>query len=185
VKKKENVSKKKKALQNRISAQKSIEKKKNIIGQIKSEKELLSSENDNLRWELDMKNREIEQLRSTINLISSQGPKEEKQLYNFSFTVGRSSSIFKIVACVILVMCVLQCCYNPSTNLDSNRPAFVEPIISPIQRVSRRGKDINEIFNKGRQCKYYPTHILNRTSDATCINRIDYLTSSCEIEANQ
>jgi len=55
LKKKENVSKKKKALQNRISAQKSIEKKKNIINQIKSEKDILSNENENLRVELERK----------------------------------------------------------------------------------------------------------------------------------
>ena len=66
--KKESISKKKKALQNRISAQKSIEKKKNIINHFKNEKENLLNENFLLKLELERKNNEIEILMSKLNV---------------------------------------------------------------------------------------------------------------------
>jgi len=170
-KKKENVSKKKKALQNRISAQRSIEKKKNLVKQIKSEKFFLSNENENLRLELDMKNKEIEQLKSKMNTSSQSSPKEEKQLYNFSFTVGKSTSIFKISAFVILLMCILQCFLYPSTNIDkvSLTP---ESITNPFPRISRT--NMNQIY-KGikEKLKHNVNHVANATNDTkncTCVN---------------
>jgi len=195
-KKTENISKKKKALQNRISAQKSIEKKKNIINQIKSEKDLLSNENDYLRFELERKNREIEQLRT---LLSSQKdntiPTTEKpNTYNFNFTVARTSTkIFGgLVACLILFTCLLQIAYYPSI-MTADEPsnqipdAIHNPVILHVKpRYSR--KEIQQLTYMRDRLTLKPTHQnkpLNNTSWKGCVYKQYYFENRCGLENTQ
>jgi len=191
-KKKENISKKKKALQNRISAQKSIEKKKTIINQIKSEKELLSNENENLKIELDRKNREIEQLRRT--LLSSQ---KDNSIYNFNFTVARTSSKFfgNSIACIILFICLLQCYYNPSVSLENSNPIHGAPIYQPMVKYSRRQetRQINQYYiSLKEKLNMLPTHqkTNQKISDLDtnlrgCVYRRYFFYDRCGIDARE
>jgi len=130
-----------------------------------------------------MKNSEIAQLRSTIKLLSSQNPpKQEKQMYNFNFTVGRSSSIFKIVACVTMLMYILLFSSNPLS--EPQKTAFYfEPIVTEISRSETKHTYISA--KEKYRGKSNITHIYQKSSDNICININGYLTSFCPIESNQ
>ncbi len=135
-KKTENISKKKKALQNRISAQKSIEKKKNLINQIKNEKENLSNENFLLKQELERKNLEIELLKSKLNSISQQ-----EITKTFNFNLVKSHSKFNIISISIFVICLIICLFENSDGdalLHNHHPSMMLPMQTPLSRISRR-----------------------------------------------
>lgn len=177
VSKKENLVKKKKALQNRISAQKSIEKKKSIINQIQSEKENLSNENSFLRLELERKNHEIELLRKKLN--ETQPQPISPSSFNFSISTPRNRTNF--IASSILVVCLIACIFDHSTESYETHikgvslpTAETVTLQIPVSRVSRRivstvtriptdlytvEKDIrlyNEMKNKLQHDSFYP-----------------------------
>ncbi len=165
-KKSENISKKKKALQNRISAQKSIEKKKNLINQIKSEKENLSYENFLLKQELERKNLEIELLKSKLNSISQQ---EITKTYNFNLV--KSHSKLNIISISIFVICLIICLFENSDGdalLHNHHPSMMLPVQTPLSRISRRNvfhsfqknnTKVNRVTNDIRLYKNIKQHL--------------------------
>jgi hypothetical protein len=176
-KRKESITKKKKALQNRISAQKSIEKKKNIINQIKNEKENLSNENFHLKLELEKKNHEIELLKSKLTSFAHQ------DTFNYS---GKSNVKFNFVSASILVVCLIVLTFDNSEGGD-NHPHHTTQMHSVIRtqipRVSRMQININNdtnIYNVANDIRLYNNikqklHLTHHTIHQRInINRIDY-----------
>ena len=140
---KESIRMKKKAVQNRISAQKSIEKKKNIMNKIKIEKESLTNENYHLKLELEKKNLEIDFLKAKLNSIS-----------NPYSNYPKSNIKMNLISASILLICLILLIFDHSSDGEMNVYTSVNLSSSnifsqrPILKYSRRKVSITNNNDK-------------------------------------
>jgi len=135
----------KKILKNRASAQKSLEKKKLIMNEIKKEKENLYFENKQLKIELEIKNNEIEFLRSKVTQLSQNNSINNTNITNNKtqstninyYTIESGMKIGGIVSTSILLTCLFFCVFNFYEHETNHQAIPIYPM-QPMLRHSRR-----------------------------------------------
>lgn len=123
-------------------------------------------------------------------------PQNRKKTYNFNFTVGRavSKTFGGFVACVILLMCIIQLYFNPSTRIGVGMgPKITEPIVEPMVKYAKSDiRPIMEIYNSLKERikkphipktdQFSSKNYSNLTHVEERVNNKFYLTSLCENE---
>jgi len=133
------------------------------------------------------KDKELEQLRTLLNSKKDNITTDKRNIYNFNFTVGRSSTILGgLLACIVLFVCLFQSFILPSTIAPDNQlsePLHTPSIFAVVPTYSRRIIEGKKIYTEMRErLNWFPHQNKSNTNMRECGYKQYYFDSRCGID---